>query len=144
MAGVDLRCGAGRLGLQSAPSALPRALGFNSHLAIKYTPHRKVRGIFYGGDGGSRTRVRKHFNRNFSGRRRLFTFPCFRGSRHPRKLGSFIVHGALKALRTHVHHLSTLRSGPWSSRRERSLIKQREELRCRCSLIYKGCPFYGW
>ena len=67
------------------------------------------------------------FNRNFSGRRRLFVFPCFRGSRHPRKLGSFIVHGALKALRTHVHHLSTLRSGPWSSRRERSLIKQREE-----------------
>ena len=39
-AGVDLRCGAGRL-------------GFNSHSAIKYTPHRVVRGIFYGGDGGS-------------------------------------------------------------------------------------------
>ena len=51
--GLDLPCAAGRLGLQSAPSALPRALGFNSHLAIKYTPHRKVRGIFYGGDGGS-------------------------------------------------------------------------------------------
>ena len=48
-AGVDLPCAAGRVGLQSAPSALPRALGFNSHLAIKYTPHRKVRGIFYGG-----------------------------------------------------------------------------------------------
>ena len=53
--GLDLPCAAGHLGLQSAPSALRRALGFNSHLhlAIKYTPHRKVRGIFYGGDGGS-------------------------------------------------------------------------------------------
>ena len=29
--GLDLRCGEGRLGLQSAPGALPGALGFESH-----------------------------------------------------------------------------------------------------------------
>ena len=29
VAGVDLRCGAGRLRLQSAPGALPRAFGFD-------------------------------------------------------------------------------------------------------------------
>ena len=28
--GVDLRCGGGHLGLQGAPGALPRALGFDS------------------------------------------------------------------------------------------------------------------
>ena len=28
--GLDLRCGGGRLGLQGAPGALPRALGFES------------------------------------------------------------------------------------------------------------------
>ena len=33
--GVDLRCGGGHLGLQGAPGALPRALGFDSHLDIK-------------------------------------------------------------------------------------------------------------
>ena len=91
----------------------------------------------FGGDGGNRTPVRKRFDRNFSGRRRLFTFPHPGASRHARGLGSFIVHGALKALRTHVHHWSTLHPGPWSSRVERSLIKQREEQVLRCSLIYK-------
>ena len=51
-----------------------------------------------------------------------------------------MMHGALKALRAHVHHLSTLPPGPWSSRAERSLIKQREELYRCCSLIYKRSP----
>ena len=32
-------------------------------------------------------------------------------------------------------------SGPWASRRERSLIKQREEQCYRCSLIYKVARF---
>ena len=32
-------------------------------------------------------------------------------------------------------------SGPWASRRERSLIKQREEQCYRCSLIYKAARF---
>ena len=57
----------------------------------------------FGGDGENRTPVRKHFNRNFSGRRRSFTFPRPRADRHAHGLGSFIIHGALKALRVHVH-----------------------------------------
>ena len=52
-----------------------------------------------------------------------------------------MIHGALKASRTHVHHLSTLRPGPWSSRAERSPLKQREELYRCCSLIYKDAHF---
>ena len=35
--GFDLRCGAGRLGLQSAPGALLRALGFESQRFLLYT-----------------------------------------------------------------------------------------------------------
>ncbi len=95
---------------------------------------------FHGGDGGNRTPVRKHFNRNFSGRRRSFTFPRPAAGRHAAGLGSFIIHGPLKALRAHVHHLSTPHPGPWSSRVERSLIMQREEQNYRCSLIYKSLP----
>ena len=60
--------------------------------------------LSFGGGEGSRTPVRKRFNGNFSGRRRLFTFPYPGVGRHTQGLGSFIVHGALKALRTHVHH----------------------------------------
>ena len=33
--GVDLRCGGGHLGLQGAPGALPRALGFDSRRDAK-------------------------------------------------------------------------------------------------------------
>ena len=91
----------------------------------------------FGGGGGNRTPVRKRFNRNVSGRRRLFTFPCPGASRHAQGLGSFMIHGALKALRTHGHHSSTPQPGPWSSRGRRSLIKQREEQNRCCSLIYK-------
>ncbi len=70
----------------------------------------------FGGGGGSRTPVRKHFLGNLSGRRRLFTFPYPGVSRHTRGLGSFIVHGMLKALHTHGHHFVTPRPGSWSFR----------------------------
>ena len=48
-----------------------------------------------------------------------------------------MMHGTLKALRTHGPHSSTPLSGPWASRKRRSRIKRREEQCCRCSLIYK-------
>ena len=57
-----------------------------------------------GGGGGNRTPVRKHIHRNFSGRRQSFRFPYSGVDCHTRELGSFIIHGALKALHTHVHH----------------------------------------
>ena len=99
--------------------------------------------LFSGGGGESRTPVRKHFHRNFSGRRRLFTFPYPGVSRHTQGLGSFMMHGALKALRAHVRHSSTPVPGPWPLRDRRPpLIRQRSRNWC-CSLIYKECPFYG-
>ena len=64
-----------------------------------------VRGAFLiGGAEGNRTPVRKQFGRNFSGRSLLFAFPHRDGNKHPARLSSFMMHGALKALRTHGLH----------------------------------------
>ena len=54
--GLDLRCGEGRLGLQSAPGALPGALGFESHGKKRIPPHG---GIIPGAPEGTRTHT--HF-----------------------------------------------------------------------------------
>ena len=58
----------------------------------------------FGGDEGNRTPVRKQFGRTFSGRSLLFTFPYRTENKHPVRLSSFMMHGALKALRTHGLH----------------------------------------
>ena len=97
----------------------------------------RLQGLCFGGGGGSRTPVRKRFNGNFSGRRRSFTFPHPDVGRQTSGLGSFIVHGALKALRTHGHHSTTPHPGSWSFRAGRSRLKPRQAQRYRCSLIYK-------
>ena len=57
-----------------------------------------------GGAEGNRTPVRKQLGRNFSGCSLLFTFPYPGGNKHPTGLSSFIMHGTLKALRTHGLH----------------------------------------
>ena len=44
--GFDLRCGAGRLGLQSAPGALLRALGFESQRFLLYAKAPAYDGSF--------------------------------------------------------------------------------------------------
>ena len=57
-----------------------------------------------GGAEGNRTPVRKQLGKNFSGRSLLFTFPLPYGNKHPYGISSFVMHGALKALRTHGLH----------------------------------------
>ena len=104
---------------------------------VKKSPRTICRPRRRGGGEGSRTPVRKRFNGNFSGRRRSFTFPCPGVGRQTTGLGSFIVHGALKALRTHGHHSTTPHPGSWSFRAGRSRLKPRQAQRYRCSLIYK-------
>lgn len=63
----------------------------------------KLRFLF-GGGGGSRTPVRKHFLGNLSGRRRLFLFPRHAANRHAAWVGSFMGHAGGKAYPGHVHH----------------------------------------
>ena len=60
--------------------------------------------FIFGGGEGSRTPVRKQLGKNFSGRSLLFTFPQAGGNKHPTAFSSFMMHGALKALRTHGLH----------------------------------------
>ena len=64
--------------------------------------HLLWRVSFYGGAEGNRTPVRRQLGWTFSGRSLLFTFPYRTENKHPVRLSSFMMHGALKALRTHV------------------------------------------
>ena len=82
---------------------LVRRFGYKARTPIK-TLIVSLSAFLFGGAGGNRTPVRKQLDRTFSGRRRLFPFPRRGVNRHTTRLGSFIVHGALKALRTHGHH----------------------------------------
>ena len=52
-AGLALRCGAGHLGLQSAPGALPRALGFKPHPICKKEMTVIDGHFFFGARGGT-------------------------------------------------------------------------------------------
>ena len=64
----------------------------------------------FGGGGESRTPVRKQLDWNFSGRSPLFTFPHPDGNGHPAGFGSFMMHGAGKAYRTHGLHSNHTRA----------------------------------
>ena len=81
--------------------------GFDS-LATKIKDRPKA-ALYFGGAEGNRTPVRKQLGKNFSGCSLLFTFPQPGGNKHPTGISSFIMHGALKALRTHVRLSSTPR-----------------------------------
>ena len=63
-----------------------------------------------------RTPVRKPFHGSFSGRRRSSGFPSRRAHRQTLRVGSFMMRGTLKALRTHGRHSSTPHSGSWPFR----------------------------
>ena len=93
--------------------------------------------LLFGGGGGSRTPVRKHFLRNFSGRRRFFAFPCHDASRHAAWLSSFICHAGGKAYPGHVHHSGHAQAQLVVLLGWTAAIKQRREQSCCCSLIYK-------
>ena len=69
-----------------------------------------------GGDEENRTPVRKFIRKRLSERSLCLTFPYGKARKQALPLGSFIVHGRLKALSAHGHHKMTLLSGPWSSR----------------------------
>ena len=66
--------------------------------------------VCFGGGGESRTPVRKQLDWNFSGRSPLFTFPHPDGNGHPAGFGSFMMHGAGKAYRTHGLHSNHTRA----------------------------------
>ena len=95
-----------------------------------------------GGAEGNRTPVRKQLGRNFSGRSLLFTFPLTVGNKHSTVISSFMMHGTLKALRTHgLHSNHTLARLVDLPGRMGRLIRQPEQRFC-CQLNLKSYPFY--
>ena len=64
----------------------------------------------FGGAEGNRTPVRKQLGKTFSGCSLLFTFPHPGGNKHSTGLSSFMMHGTLKALRTHGLHSNHTRA----------------------------------
>ena len=84
---------------KGTPSGVPQPIHKRKLVLVK----EEFDASSFGGGGESRTPVRKHIHRNFSGRIRLFTFPRLHGSRNPYRLSSFMIPGPLKALRTQVH-----------------------------------------
>lgn len=92
---------------------------------------------FYGGAEGSRTPVRKRFNKTFSGRRTDSGFPPRAGTAQTARLGRVMMHGRGNSYPPHVRHINDAFPGLWPLRfRRLPLVRQRQQYDC-CQLIFK-------
>ena len=90
-----------------------------------------------GGAEGSRTPVRKHFNRTFSGRSPVSTFPPCADTGQTAQFSRVIVHGRGNSYPPHVRHINDAFPGLWPLRfRRLPLVRQRQQYDC-CQLIFK-------
>ena len=90
-----------------------------------------------GGAEGSRTPVRKHFDRTFSGRSPVSTFPPCAGTGQTAQFSRVIVHGRGNSYPPHVRHINDAFPGLWPLRfRRLPLVRQRQQYDC-CQLIFK-------
>ncbi len=95
-----------------------------------------------GGAEGSRTPVRKHFDRTFSGRSPVSTFPPCADTGQTAQFSRVIVHGRGNSYPPHVRHINDAFPGLWPLRfRRLPLVRQRQQYDC-CQLIL-SCPFLG-
>ena len=91
----------------------------------------------YGGAEGSRTPVRKRFNKTFSGRRTDSGFPPRAGTAQTARLGRVMMHGRGNSYPPHVRHINDAFPGLWPLRfRRLPLVRQRQQYDC-CQLIFK-------
>ena len=95
-----------------------------------------------GGAEGSRTPVRKHFDRTFSGRSQVSAFPPRKDTGQTLRFSRVMMRGRGNSYPPHGRHLNDAFPGRWPLRFRRSLLKQRRQQYscCQLSLI---CPFYG-
>ena len=90
-----------------------------------------------GGAEGSRTPVRKHFDRTFSGRSPVSTFPPCADTGQTAQFSGVIVHGRGNSYPPHVRHINDAFPGLWPLRfRRLPLVRQRQQYDC-CQLILK-------
>ena len=105
----------------------------------KYRSPRNV-GFGYtsnGGAEGSRTPVRKHFDRTFSGRRTVSAFPPWAGTGQTAQFSRVMMHGRGNSYPPHVRHINDAFPGLWPLRfRRLPLVRQRQQYDC-CQLIFK-------
>ena len=90
-----------------------------------------------GGAEGSRTPVRKHFDRTFSGRRTVSAFPPCTGTGQTEQFSRVMMHGRGNSYPPHVRHINDAFPGLWPLRfRRLPLVRQRQQYDC-CQLIFK-------
>ena len=91
----------------------------------------------FGGAEGSRTPVRKHFDRTFSGRRTVSAFPPWAGTGQTAQFSRVMMHGRGNSYPPHVRHINDAFPGLWPLRfRRLPLVRQRQQYDC-CQLIFK-------
>ena len=91
----------------------------------------------YGGAEGSRTPVRKRFDRTFSGRRTVSAFPPCTGTGQTVQFSRVMMHGRGNSYPPHVRHINDAFPGLWPLRfRRLPLVRQRQQYDC-CQLIFK-------
>ena len=105
----------------------------------KYRSPRNV-GFGYtsnGGAEGSRTPVRKHFDRTFSGRRTVSAFPPWAGTGQTAQFSRVMMHGRGNSYPPHVRRINDAFPGLRPLRfRRLPLVRQRQQYDC-CQLIFK-------
>ena len=90
-----------------------------------------------GGAEGSRTPVRKHFDRTFSGRSPVSTFPPCADTGQTAQFSRVIVHGRGNSYPPHVRRINDAFPGLRPLRfRRLPLVRQRQQYDC-CQLIFK-------
>ena len=89
--------------------------------AKKETHRKAVRFSFFGGGEGSRTPVRKRFNRTFSGRSQVSTFPPRKDTGQTLRFSRVMMRGRGNSYPPHGRHLNDAFPGRWPLRFRRSL-----------------------
>ena len=91
----------------------------------------------FGGAEGSRTPVRKHFNRTFSERSQVSTFPPRADTGQTARFSRVIMRGRGNSYPPHGRHINDAFPGLWPLRfRRLPLVRQRQQYDC-CQLIFK-------
>ena len=72
--------------------------------------------FIYGGAEGSRTPVRKHFDRTFSGRRTVSAFPPCTDTGQTEQFSRVMMHGRGNSYPPHVRHINDALPGLWPLR----------------------------
>ena len=102
-----------------------------------FLPRTSFSSSLDGGAEGSRTPVRKHFDRTFSGRRTVSAFPPWAGTGQTAQFSRVMMHGRGNSYPPHVRHINDAFPGLWPLRfRRLPLVRQRQQYDC-CQLIFK-------